>query len=1004
MSEQAVPTKAPKQTPAVAPEQDKTAQRKSARGEARRQPQASNGGGLTPPRRGLLQRAATDPSPLVSVPPLVRTAVQSPGRPLDSAARTLMEPHFNYDFSQVRIHTDALAAESARAVRARAYTLGRDLVFGAGQYSPSSPHGRRLLAHELAHVVQQAGGYTGALLQPAAGQTSTLEAEADSAAAALDRGLPYAVTQFAFAGLSRKTLDVDVIYAKNDPVGLIRLDVSTHKVTFYTASGSTYTGTVNTDLDPGTYTLVPQIRVQRWVITETVKPGLRFDVTLDNANPWNLPYNEKVRLEVTASASDSSPLDLTADERIAEITKLVQNKWTDNADELSIIRLLKETPLAQAQEMLKKISEQKIDGKAFLDALDDVVDGENNLKLHEALSALRIKAQGVEKGTEAMMNAPVLPWHDVMGFFEDAATFSVKTNEKGKIVIEYHAGTQIMSSKDFGSEMKKLPFNIFVGGQEYDPDQVLVIHDYDQGRYVTVTASELAGYQHAGIRKFLADVGTVASLAMPVSAAETAVGKAAVLTMERILPAAILLIDENRLNLVKWFPKWGPKMLRYADLVKTGLAIYGIARFAVSGYQIFKNWKAVRDSRAALEGASQSENAEKVAVALEQQADEIFAEVEKIHANEPSPTTAGTKAADDAKDVGAAAKAADETKAAGGLSKAADEAKNAPAASKADAAVKGGGGLNKAADEAKAADSLARSGEEAKGAVPGTKAAADEAKAVETADKAKLFEGITDETKKMLDNKPELKKLLEANPKAAMALKVCQSTCFPDFATEAQISRLEKFMEDAEQYGVKLSEDSLKKFLHKQKNPADLDRAIGVLEGELSDRVKELGLGTKAEQVAKEFQEAGKKVPDPTVPEVPPTTPQLRGAPGEATGGEKLKAITGKWFPDGRVGQFPKQIADRMRGMHFKNFDEFRETFWQMVAQDPVLGKGWTPDNMRRMAQGQPPFTATSQRVGGGSNAVYQLNHKQAIKNAGAVYDMDNIEVVTPLFHQAIGD
>jgi hypothetical protein len=66
-----------------------------------------------------------------------------------------MESRFSHDFSQVRIHTDALAAQSADAVNALAYTVGGDVVFGAGQYAPSSMEGQHLLAHELTHVVQQ---------------------------------------------------------------------------------------------------------------------------------------------------------------------------------------------------------------------------------------------------------------------------------------------------------------------------------------------------------------------------------------------------------------------------------------------------------------------------------------------------------------------------------------------------------------------------------------------------------------------------------------------------------------------------------------------------------------------------------------------------------------------------------------------------------------------------------------------------------------------------------
>jgi hypothetical protein len=81
--------------------------------------------------------------------------VSGAGEALDSSTRGFMEARMGHDFSRVRIHSDAASAESAAMVKARAYTLGPDIVFGYGQYAPGTADGRRLLAHELAHVVQQ---------------------------------------------------------------------------------------------------------------------------------------------------------------------------------------------------------------------------------------------------------------------------------------------------------------------------------------------------------------------------------------------------------------------------------------------------------------------------------------------------------------------------------------------------------------------------------------------------------------------------------------------------------------------------------------------------------------------------------------------------------------------------------------------------------------------------------------------------------------------------------
>jgi uncharacterized protein DUF4157 len=91
------------------------------------------------------------------VPPAVRDAIASPSQPLDPSTRIFMEERFGHDFSRVRVHSAAAAERSALDVNANAYTVGRDIVFGAGQFAPQTHAGRRLIAHELTHVLQQSG-------------------------------------------------------------------------------------------------------------------------------------------------------------------------------------------------------------------------------------------------------------------------------------------------------------------------------------------------------------------------------------------------------------------------------------------------------------------------------------------------------------------------------------------------------------------------------------------------------------------------------------------------------------------------------------------------------------------------------------------------------------------------------------------------------------------------------------------------------------------------------
>jgi hypothetical protein len=130
---------------------------------------------------------------------------RSPGQPLDFDTRAFMEPRFGYDFSQVRVHLNDQAAESARALNAQAYTVGQDIVFAAGQYAPHSREGRKLLAHELAHTIQsninpQMAGH----LETTTGNESA-EQEAHQASEAVGTGQTFAVTPNSLSKIGRQT-------------------------------------------------------------------------------------------------------------------------------------------------------------------------------------------------------------------------------------------------------------------------------------------------------------------------------------------------------------------------------------------------------------------------------------------------------------------------------------------------------------------------------------------------------------------------------------------------------------------------------------------------------------------------------------------------------------------------------------------------------------------------------------------------------------------------------
>ncbi len=101
--------------------------------------------------------------------------LRSPGQALDPSIRSFMEPRFERNFTHVRVHTDASAAESAKAVHARAFTVGQHIFFGAGFYSPTTDAGKRLLAHELTHTIHQTSIAEGKASSEAFVQRATME-------------------------------------------------------------------------------------------------------------------------------------------------------------------------------------------------------------------------------------------------------------------------------------------------------------------------------------------------------------------------------------------------------------------------------------------------------------------------------------------------------------------------------------------------------------------------------------------------------------------------------------------------------------------------------------------------------------------------------------------------------------------------------------------------------------------------------------------------------------
>jgi Domain of unknown function (DUF4157) len=190
-----------------------------------------------------LQRAASSAEHVNEAPSIVHEVLRSPGQSLDADTRAFFEPRFGHDFSQIRVHTDSRAAESARSVNALAYTVGRDIAFGAGRYAPGESEGRRLLAHELTHTIQQSQSTLPGTLMTASlqvGRTGdAYEHEADRVTDELAEGATTNVHLRRSAPIIQRATPTGITLKEAKPFGHADLKTDELKNKFRTYVGST---------------------------------------------------------------------------------------------------------------------------------------------------------------------------------------------------------------------------------------------------------------------------------------------------------------------------------------------------------------------------------------------------------------------------------------------------------------------------------------------------------------------------------------------------------------------------------------------------------------------------------------------------------------------------------------------------------------------------------------------------------------------------------------------
>jgi hypothetical protein len=283
-----------------------------------------------------LHRYAANGAEPEGIPPIVHEVLSSPGSPLDAATRAFMESRFGYDFGGVRIHTGAKASSSAQAVNAVAYTVGNNIVLANGS-GVSTAAGRKLLAHELTHVIQDGGGGTSAAPTAISSPSDHREQEAERVSQSVlaspiaapsrttinapvvgteaRRGLPTGASQYrgfpALGITSASATGVHKLSRATYRVGALSILVDYSDIIYVTASNyqpvietlfTSWTGAPATTISPALTALTDDQR--KWVLY-----GL--DILVDNTAASHSAFNRAQgvqRLIAHAPSATTQPL------------------------------------------------------------------------------------------------------------------------------------------------------------------------------------------------------------------------------------------------------------------------------------------------------------------------------------------------------------------------------------------------------------------------------------------------------------------------------------------------------------------------------------------------------------------------------------------------------------------------------------------------------------------------------------------------------------------------
>ena len=605
-----------------------------------------------------------------AAPSSVDRALASPGRPLEATPLQDMEQRFGYDFSSVRVHTDTTAAESAHAVSARAYTMGYHIVFGQGQYTPQTSAGKKLLAHELTHVLQQSGGDGFSPgLSPSGRYPSLSGQQPDGMADGARKRMPIRSATASAITLQRDATDDLADYIARDLNDYVAKNPSPYE---HIIEVFHYLNRHDRDKEDNVaaafLALQPDAKLEEFASAKKGRDML--DVLYEAMITGDVSSFESLQSEriLIAKAKWISPQQYAAEvERIARLRHKAEDNPTEFVVDLGASKTAHELndDVAKRQygNVIKKIHDlsasdednvashfielqppAKLDefaaskeGRAMLDILYEAIITGGDVTDFERLQAERILKAKRRYIDPKQYREMIFPISDPI--FGENAVF-VAELKGGKVHLRYMTRGLYRDSK-FREEAKTLPDDLSQSDLILDPDDVVRVKLYDQGEItVTVQAIQLIDFSNQGLQKFKGRVETTVWLALTLPAGAGALGgssvralaaaveageaskvalavEALILWADRaafVLQLTSLVVNANRNWILKKFPKYGGAFLAALDQVDGFVSMYGWGRMGLDGFRLIRgkispaleNWRREAAARKQLSASEQA--------------------------------------------------------------------------------------------------------------------------------------------------------------------------------------------------------------------------------------------------------------------------------------------------------------------------------------------------------------------------------------------------------------